>query len=64
MFVVQWEQVRLSRMQSEGGFTFQVALHKTGNITFGYREVGPAYSHSLLAHVLFKHDVCTAHIHL
>lgn len=64
MFVVQWEQVRLSRMQSKGGFTFQVALHKTGNITFGYREVGPAYSHSLLAHVLFKHDVCTARIHL
>ncbi|XP_075894850.1 plexin domain-containing protein 1-like isoform X1 [Nelusetta ayraudi] len=39
MFVVQWEQVRLSRMQSKGGFTFQVALHKTGNITFGYREI-------------------------
>lgn len=39
MFVVQWEQVRLSGMQSKGAFTFQVVLHKTGNITFGYQEV-------------------------
>lgn len=42
--MVQWEQVRLSGKESEGAFTFQAALYKTGTITFGYREVrfGPA----------------------
>lgn len=39
VFVVQWERVRLSGKESEGAFTFQAALHKTGTITFGYREV-------------------------
>lgn len=39
VFVVQWERVRLSGKESEGAFTFQVALYKTGTITFGYREV-------------------------
>ncbi|XP_011602492.1 plexin domain-containing protein 1-like [Takifugu rubripes] len=39
VFVVQWEQVRLSGKESEGAFTFQAALYKTGTITFGYREM-------------------------
>lgn len=40
VFVVQWERVRLSGKESEGAFTFQAALYKTGTITFSYREVG------------------------
>lgn len=28
--------------ESEGAFTFQAALYKTGDITFSYREVGRA----------------------
>lgn len=47
MFAVQWDQVRLSGMESKGAFTFQVVLHKSGNITFSYQEVGPAYACSL-----------------
>lgn len=39
VFVVQWEKVRLSGKESEGAFSFQAALYKTGTITFGYREV-------------------------
>lgn len=39
IFVVQWERVRLSGKESDGAFTFQAALYKTGTITFGYREV-------------------------
>ncbi|KAG7231598.1 hypothetical protein INR49_006670 [Caranx melampygus] len=39
VFVVQWEQVRLAGKESEGSFTFQAALHKTGSITFSYRDV-------------------------
>lgn len=39
VFVVQWEQVRLLGRESEGAFTFQAALHKTGAITFSYRDV-------------------------
>lgn len=51
VFVVQWERVRLSGKESNGAFTFQAALHKTGTITFGYREVRlcpPFASSSLL----------------
>ncbi|XP_019949858.2 plexin domain-containing protein 1-like isoform X1 [Paralichthys olivaceus] len=39
VFVVQWERVRLSGRESEGAFTFQVALHKTGTISFSYRDI-------------------------
>ncbi|KAM3597993.1 uncharacterized protein V6R79_012189 [Siganus canaliculatus] len=39
VFVVQWEQVRLSGRESEGAFTFQTALYKTGAITFSYRDI-------------------------
>ncbi len=39
VFVVQWERVRLPGKESEGVFTFQAALYKTGTITFSYRDV-------------------------
>ncbi|XP_033501523.1 plexin domain-containing protein 1-like [Epinephelus lanceolatus] len=39
VFVVQWERVRLSGKESEGAFTFQAALYKTGAITFIYRDI-------------------------
>ncbi|XP_074512371.1 plexin domain-containing protein 1-like isoform X1 [Sebastes fasciatus] len=39
VFVVQWERVRLPGKESEGGFTFQAALYKTGTITFSYRDI-------------------------
>ncbi|XP_041813459.1 plexin domain-containing protein 1-like isoform X2 [Chelmon rostratus] len=39
VFVVQWERVRLPGKESEGAFTFQAALHKTGAITFSYRDI-------------------------
>ncbi|XP_061567500.1 plexin domain-containing protein 1-like isoform X2 [Cololabis saira] len=39
VFVVQWERVRLLGRESEGAFTFQAALHKTGSITFSYRDI-------------------------
>ncbi|KAM9779942.1 plexin domain-containing protein 1-like [Neosynchiropus ocellatus] len=39
VFVVQWEKVRLAGRESEGAFTFQAALHKTGDITFSYKDV-------------------------
>ncbi|XP_038560953.1 plexin domain-containing protein 1-like [Micropterus salmoides] len=39
VFVVQWEQVRLPGKESEGAFTFQAALYKTGSITFSYRDI-------------------------
>lgn len=39
VFVVQWERVRLPRRESEGAFTFQAALYKTGTITFCYQDV-------------------------
>lgn len=39
VFVVQWERVRLMGEESEGAFTFQAALYKTGDIAFSYREV-------------------------
>lgn len=37
--MVQWEHVRIPGKESVGGFTFQVALYKTGTITFSYRDV-------------------------
>ena len=39
VFVVQWERVRLLGKESEGAFTFQATLYKTGAITFSYRDV-------------------------
>ncbi|XP_010738741.2 plexin domain-containing protein 1 [Larimichthys crocea] len=39
VFVVQWEHVRLPGKESEGAFTFQAALYKTGTITFSYRDI-------------------------
>ncbi|KAM3863944.1 plexin domain-containing protein 1-like [Diretmus argenteus] len=39
VFVVQWEQVRLKGKESEGAFTFQAALYKTGAVTFSYRDI-------------------------
>ncbi|XP_071765409.2 plexin domain-containing protein 1-like isoform X1 [Centroberyx gerrardi] len=39
VFVVQWERVRLQGKESEGAFTFQAALYKTGTITFSYRDI-------------------------
>ncbi|XP_041672942.1 plexin domain-containing protein 1-like isoform X2 [Cheilinus undulatus] len=39
VFVVQWERVRLPGKESAGAFTFQAALHKTGTITFSYRDI-------------------------
>ncbi|XP_070779750.1 plexin domain-containing protein 1-like [Enoplosus armatus] len=39
VFVVQWERVRLPGKESEGAFTFQAALYKTGTITFSYRDI-------------------------
>uniref|UniRef100_A0A669FCH6 Plexin domain containing 1 n=1 Tax=Oreochromis niloticus TaxID=8128 RepID=A0A669FCH6_ORENI len=39
VFVVQWEHVRIPGKESVGGFTFQVALYKTGTITFSYRDI-------------------------
>ncbi|KAM6905440.1 plexin domain-containing protein 1-like isoform 2-T2 [Xenentodon cancila] len=39
VFVVQWERVRLLGKESEGAFTFQAALYKTGTITFSYRDI-------------------------
>ncbi|XP_047215705.1 plexin domain-containing protein 1-like isoform X2 [Girardinichthys multiradiatus] len=39
VFVVQWERVRLPGKESEGAFTFQAALYKTGRITFSYRDI-------------------------
>ncbi|XP_029912870.1 plexin domain-containing protein 1-like [Myripristis murdjan] len=39
VFVVQWDHVRLQGKESAGSFTFQAALHRTGTITFCYRDV-------------------------
>ncbi|XP_041829103.1 plexin domain-containing protein 1-like isoform X2 [Melanotaenia boesemani] len=39
VFVVQWERVILPGRESEGAFTFQAALYKTGEITFSYRDI-------------------------
>ncbi|XP_070704387.1 plexin domain-containing protein 1-like [Pempheris klunzingeri] len=39
VFVVQWEKVRLPGKESEGAFTFQAALYRTGTISFSYRDI-------------------------
>ncbi|XP_056468319.1 plexin domain-containing protein 1 isoform X1 [Gadus chalcogrammus] len=39
VFVVQWERVRLHGRDSEGEFTFQAALYRSGTITFSYRDI-------------------------
>ncbi|CAL8378792.1 unnamed protein product [Boreogadus saida] len=39
VFVVQWERVRLHGRESEGEFTFQAALYRSGTITFSYRDI-------------------------
>ncbi|XP_034047130.1 plexin domain-containing protein 1-like [Thalassophryne amazonica] len=39
VFVVQWERVRLQGKESDGAFTFQAALYRTGKITFSYRDI-------------------------
>ncbi|XP_046397942.1 plexin domain-containing protein 2 [Ischnura elegans] len=38
-FTVQWEKVVLQEHPNEGDFTFQVTLHKSGDITFVYQNV-------------------------
>lgn len=39
VFVIQWERVRLQGKESEGAFTFQAALYKSGTITFSYKDI-------------------------
>lgn len=39
VFVVQWDKVYLQGKEDMGSFTFQAALHSTGRIVFGYKEV-------------------------
>ncbi|NWZ42806.1 PLDX1 protein, partial [Brachypodius atriceps] len=39
VFVVQWDQVYLQGKEELGSFTFQAALHSSGRIVFGYKEV-------------------------
>ncbi|XP_032934793.1 plexin domain-containing protein 1 [Catharus ustulatus] len=39
VFVVQWDQVYLQGKEDLGSFTFQAALHRSGRIVFGYKEV-------------------------
>ncbi|XP_072742218.1 plexin domain-containing protein 1 [Ciconia boyciana] len=39
VFVVQWDKVYLQGKEDMGSFTFQVALHSTGRIVFGYKEI-------------------------
>ncbi|CAJ0579165.1 unnamed protein product, partial [Mesorhabditis spiculigera] len=38
-FVCEWRQVQLRGQESVGPFTFQLHLHKNGNITFLYKDV-------------------------
>ncbi|NXI15551.1 PLDX1 protein, partial [Irena cyanogastra] len=38
-FVVQWDKVYLQGKEDVGSFTFQAALHRSGRIVFGYKEV-------------------------
>ncbi|XP_033926240.1 plexin domain-containing protein 1 [Melopsittacus undulatus] len=38
-FVVQWDKVYLQGKEEMGSFTFQAALHSTGRIIFGYKEI-------------------------
>jgi len=51
VFVVQWQRVRLHGREAEGAFTFQAALHRSGSITFSYRDVRPVLS-PLCAHMI------------
>jgi len=39
MFVVEWNQVVLRHQSEAGNFTFQVVLHKNGDIWFVYKSV-------------------------
>uniref|UniRef100_A0A5S6QJ79 PSI domain-containing protein n=1 Tax=Trichuris muris TaxID=70415 RepID=A0A5S6QJ79_TRIMR len=39
MFVVEWNSVVLRTQQEAGNFTFQLTLHKNGDIWFVYKEV-------------------------
>ncbi|KAM4884267.1 plexin domain-containing protein 1 [Sylvia borin] len=39
VFVVQWDQVYLQGKEDVGSFTFQAALHRSGRIVFGYKEI-------------------------
>ncbi|KAJ0001104.1 hypothetical protein NQD34_006124 [Periophthalmus magnuspinnatus] len=45
VFVVQWGKVRLQGREKDGAFTFQAALHKSGTISFSYREIPVALAH-------------------
>ncbi|KAK7080648.1 Plexin domain-containing protein 2 [Halocaridina rubra] len=38
-FIVQWDNVVLKDYQDAGNFTFQVTLHKTGDIRFTYKQI-------------------------
>lgn len=38
-FVVEWNQVVLRHQVDAGNFTFQVSLHKNGDIWFAYKNV-------------------------
>ncbi|XP_029821711.1 plexin domain-containing protein 1, partial [Manacus vitellinus] len=39
VFVVQWDKVYLQGKEDMGSFTFQAALHSSGRIVFGYKEI-------------------------
>ncbi|XP_015741438.1 plexin domain-containing protein 1 [Coturnix japonica] len=39
VFVVQWDKVYLQGKEDVGSFTFQAALHSSGRIVFGYKEI-------------------------
>ncbi|XP_014740847.1 PREDICTED: plexin domain-containing protein 1 [Sturnus vulgaris] len=39
VFVVQWDKVYLQGKEDIGSFTFQAALHSSGRIVFGYKEI-------------------------
>ncbi|XP_064030318.1 plexin domain-containing protein 1 [Pogoniulus pusillus] len=39
VFVVQWDKVYLQGKEDLGSFTFQAALHSSGRIIFGYKEI-------------------------
>ncbi|XP_062364294.1 plexin domain-containing protein 1 [Cinclus cinclus] len=39
VFVVQWDKIYLQGKEDIGSFTFQAALHSSGRIVFGYKEI-------------------------
>ncbi|KAM6041999.1 plexin domain-containing protein 1 [Chlamydotis macqueenii] len=39
VFAVQWDKVYLQGKEEMGSFTFQAALHSSGRIVFGYKEI-------------------------